>query len=757
MTPFSSGEASTDAVTQPDVLPEPPVALPRPTHQTMVWRLRLLAGLVLLLCLSIFLGARWMSSQRQVALPIHATPSGQLQVTTSDTPAWSPYAGWEVHSLEVPGQAPMRLDATVLEHSLRWIVQTQDRHRHAQQRQYLSGITVAADSDTLTQVQVHLISPEGKSATALAPVVNRTWHGVGLTYWALSLLALAVASVGFMVALISPQWRNLAFMWLTLGQGIHLYLMAMDLTMGIWAPWPFVQLEAWIRLAVDISTGAALIQVAAQHPKTLPQAHWISMSGWLAAMLMGLLCWLLPSPWDWWLTQGSCLLTVGGAIWLMSLRQRRQPHPLVVVLRRLTAITLLTWTALSLAVGLAETRIDMRLGVTHYGILVWHIFFASQLILTPFLSRARPILQEFSLLAASSTVAAALDLFFVAVFALGPFASMALSLFLALGVYVLIRRWVVSHVLSRDPLTTERLFERLYRMARELERRPDRLEEVMRGLLNEMFEPIEAQWLLQDVRHSVIREHGGVLLVPLPRLTTNHDKKAFLLRHADKGRRLFTEEDARLADRIVDQIDQALRYDRAVERGRSEERMRLAQDLHDDIGARLLTLMYQAPNPSIEEYIRHTLQDLKTLTRGLAVQSHTLTEAASEWKRDVSHRLQVAQCELDWHFACDQDPELSVVQWSALTRILRELVNNTISHARATKVRVSLTLGNDEVRLVVSDNGVGRDPANWSHGLGLGGVRKRVKQLGGQVSWLNAEPGITCEVVVPQFSVTPTN
>ena len=93
-----------------------------------------------------------------------------------------------------------------------------------------------------------------------------------------------------------------------------------------------------------------------------------------------------------------------------------------------------------------------------------------------------------------------------------------------------------------------------------------------------------------------------------------------------------------------------------------------------------------------------------------------------------------------------------MVQWSALTRILRELVSNAISHARARTVEVSLTLADDCLTLSVSDDGQGTDPSVWAHGLGLGGVRKRVKQLGGSVRWLQHGPqGIRCEVIVPSF------
>lgn len=197
----------------------------------------------------------------------------------------------------------------------------------------------------------------------------------------------------------------------------------------------------------------------------------------------------------------------------------------------------------------------------------------------------------------------------------------------------------------------------------------------------------------------------------------------------------------------------AQRLHEAMEQGRGEERVRIAQDLHDDIGARLLTLMYQAPTPDMEDYIRHTLQDLKTLTRGLATPSHRLSDAAAEWKRDLSQRLALARCELVWDMQADQDMNLSMVQWSALTRILRELVSNAISHAQARQVSVSLILVERLLTLRVSDNGCGRAPEQWSHGLGLGGVRKRVKSLDGVVNWRELSPqGICCEVVVPHFT-----
>ena len=82
-----------------------------------------------------------------------------------------------------------------------------------------------------------------------------------------------------------------------------------------------------------------------------------------------------------------------------------------------------------------------------------------------------------------------------------------------------------------------------------------------------------------------------------------------------------------------------------------------------------------------------------------------------------------------------------MVQWSALTRVLRELVSNAIAHSQAQPCRHRLpSLEGDRLQLTVTDDGTGRNPRAWSHGLGLGGVRKRVKQLGGEVEWREVEP-----------------
>jgi signal transduction histidine kinase len=724
------------------------------------WRLRALVALVLLACAAVFLLAHWLSTQPRLPFGLGPTIEGQIKVQSVDYPPLQKLEGRAIKGLRLPAgetglarpDQPDRatVDLLMLQRSGRWIIDPEQRQRHLLQHQHMSQLLRGWTGQSQPMLLELVDAPP--EPILIAPI---GWTGLSPLFWLLALLSLLSFGVGVVVLLAGLQWRNAAFAVLALCQSGQLMFIAIETGLGLFAPDWFVLLDTQLRLAFDLISAAAMVQIAVLHPVKMPGALWYSALAWLAALGLWLGSGELATTLNWWWILLGCMGLTVAAVSLMTAIFQASPHPFTLVMRRFTVVALLTWALLSLAIWRGVTRPDMQLNTTTFGVMAWQVFAAMALLLSPYLSRSRPILQEFSLLAASSTIAASLDLLFVAVFSLGQFTSMTVSLFFSFGLYLIIRRWLMTRLPGRDSLTMERLFQRLYRIAREVERRPDALDASLMRLMRELFDPLEVALLPGEIGHAALRGNGSVLLVPIPGngLRSSSARHVLVLKHSHKGQRLFTSEDARLAERVMEQLHRALSFDQAVEQGRSEERLRIAQDLHDDIGARLLTLMYQAPNAEIEEYIRHTIQDLKTLTRGLAAQSHSLGEAAGEWKRDLSQRLAAARCELDWQMQLDSDITLTMVQWSALTRILRELVSNAISHAKANKVSVELALSNDRLSLSVEDNGVGREPARWSHGLGLGGVRKRVKQLSGSVRWLEVEPrGIRCEVVVESFS-----
>ncbi len=713
------------------------------------WRLRLLIAAALLGCLTLFLLTRALAAQPHLDAVWRANAQGQLELAASATPVLQPFIGRALLGVIGDDAQIAVVDALALQRSPRWTPGDAERARHRELHLRLHA--------ALSQQRVRLFFADG--GTAQLQLAPRSGLRLGLLYWLVSALALLLYLVALVVVLVRPSVRNALYAFMALAQCGNLLFIAAGTALDLTLPPFYARWEVHARTAFDLLTGAAILHAVCVHPRRLPHAAPIASLGWTAAatLLVLHLAGALPQAW-WWTQIGGGLLGLG-AIALLSWSYRIEPHPFAVVLRRFGSVTAGTWILLTAAIAAASQQPGVQQGIATVGSMIWVVFLASLLLLMPFLAKSQQVLREFSLLAGISTVATSLDLLFVAAFSFSQFTSITLSVFLSLGLYAGVRQWMLNHLRGAGMVSMERLFERLYRMAREVEARPQRAAATLLSLLRELFEPLEAAITPQLTTDARTSGDGSTLLVPVPDLSRNSERteQTLVLRFSQRGQRLFTEEDARLADRIVEQLKRAVAFDQAVERGRSEERSRIAQDLHDDIGARLLTLMYQASNPEQEDYIRHTLQDLKTLTRGLAVGSHRLSHAAGEWKAAVQQRLQLAHVALDWQSHFDRDAELTVVQWSALTRVLRELVSNAIAHAQATRLVVRLRLSNDRLELTVRDDGCGLNPQAWAHGLGLGGVRKRVKQLGGEVDWREAEPtGIECTVQFAHWSLTAT-
>ena len=709
------------------------------------WRLRALVALALAGCVALFMITRSLAAEPWFDAQWRANAQGQLELAASDDPALAPLIGRApLGAVGEDGRVAV-LDALLLQRSPRWMLGDTERARHRDLHAQLHAV--------LAQPTVRLHFSDGSSAD-LAPKARGSLH-LGLPYWLLSALALVLYLVGLVVVMVRPTLANALYAAMALCQSGSLLFIAATTALDLAMPPGYALLEWRARTAFDLATAAAMVSAACVHPRRLPHAAVIALAAWVSVGTLFVLAWNGSTGHAWWWTQASIALLGLVALALLGWSYRIEPNPYARVMRRFGMVTVGSWVLLSVAIAATEGQPGLHLSIATTGPISWVVFVAWLVLLMPFLAKSQHVLREFSLLAGISTVATSLDLLFVAAFSFGQLTSITLSVFLSLGLYAGARQWVLNHLRGSHLVTMERLFERLYRMAREVEAQPQRAASSLLGLLQEVFEPLESALAQGGARLARTSADGSTLTVPVPDLSgaPGRTPQTLVLRFAQRGRQLFTDDDARLANRVVEQLRRAIVFDQAVERGRSEERSRLAQDLHDDIGARLLTLMYQAQSPEHEDYIRHTLQDLKTLTRGLAAHNHPLSHAAGEWKADLQQRLELANASLAWRVSLESEVDLSVVQWSALTRVLRELVSNVIAHAHATEVSIAIELRDDRLLLHVRDNGCGRNPPAWSHGLGLGGVRKRVKQLSGEVEWLEVEPtGIECRVEFGRWS-----
>jgi signal transduction histidine kinase len=99
-------------------------------------------------------------------------------------------------------------------------------------------------------------------------------------------------------------------------------------------------------------------------------------------------------------------------------------------------------------------------------------------------------------------------------------------------------------------------------------------------------------------------------------------------------------------------------------------------------------------------------------------------------------------------------PRLAPELETAVFRIVQEALTNVFRHSAARKGWVTLLKNETEVIVSVRDNGKGipeeiTELRPESIGIGIGGMRQRVKEFGGELRLRNATPGTLVEVTIP--------
>lgn len=212
----------------------------------------------------------------------------------------------------------------------------------------------------------------------------------------------------------------------------------------------------------------------------------------------------------------------------------------------------------------------------------------------------------------------------------------------------------------------------------------------------------------------------------------------------------FTEGHADRLGAVADQAGAAISNSRlasrASELAATEERQRLARDLHDAVNQTLWTAALTAESVlgDVEEEspLRHRMDRLRQLTRGaLAEMRSLLLELRPSELTQISlnelieHLLTALECrrtldvsvELE---SVDLQPDAHLVFY----RIVQEGLGNVAKHSEASSLTVSLT-GGSRTELSISDDGSGFDPTAVPAGhLGLKIMRERADSIGAHFS-----------------------
>lgn len=209
-----------------------------------------------------------------------------------------------------------------------------------------------------------------------------------------------------------------------------------------------------------------------------------------------------------------------------------------------------------------------------------------------------------------------------------------------------------------------------------------------------------------------------------------------------------------------------------LESAKEEEAMRLAREIHDELGATLSSLRWEledvvevmsgSRDPSQSGELRKRIESMLTLTdkavtevrriaselRPTALDELGLSEAIEWQARQFQERTEiVVQCD------CALEAiELKHEQSTAVFRIFQEALTNILRHAQATRVGIQMKEEDGEFILTIRDNGRGITDAEklGQRTLGLMGMRERAHLIGGEVDITGADgQGTVVTVRIP--------
>jgi PAS domain S-box-containing protein len=214
----------------------------------------------------------------------------------------------------------------------------------------------------------------------------------------------------------------------------------------------------------------------------------------------------------------------------------------------------------------------------------------------------------------------------------------------------------------------------------------------------------------------------------------------------------------------------------AIEAAREQERVRVAREIHDELGQMLTVLKLGVEGlPFHRRRGVNAVQSLAERVAGLArhidVALNTVHRIAAELRPSILNDLglgaamkwQIQEFEARTGIRCrcrglGEGLRLGADQSLAVFRIFQEVLTNVVRHAGANEVGIRVTVKDNRLNLRVADDGKGMHPRSLtdSRSLGLIGMRERAVLLGGSVEFSSRRGGGTIVTVeVPVASGDP--
>ncbi len=178
----------------------------------------------------------------------------------------------------------------------------------------------------------------------------------------------------------------------------------------------------------------------------------------------------------------------------------------------------------------------------------------------------------------------------------------------------------------------------------------------------------------------------------------------------------------------------------AILQGQEEERQRLSQDLHDRIGGTLAALkvhfgLISESNDHIQltELIDEAVKDVRNISHNLA-SGKLISKGLKSTLSDLVTTINKSKTVKFGLFMKDEITFSNSHSEQEIYSIIQELLSNTLKHADANHIDLSINQQNQLVNILFEDDGRGFNPEEIkSEGLGLSNIHNRIAKLNGDL------------------------
>lgn len=220
-----------------------------------------------------------------------------------------------------------------------------------------------------------------------------------------------------------------------------------------------------------------------------------------------------------------------------------------------------------------------------------------------------------------------------------------------------------------------------------------------------------------------------------------------------------------IGDMISMAINRSRLFQKSKQLGETEERNRLAREMHDTLAQGLAAISIQLEvldaqleteniSPTaiqkinqIKELAQENLSDARrsvTDLRRSALNNQSLSHSI---KTLINSKLE--ESDINFRISISSPRPLSTRYEMGIYRIIQEAINNVLQHSKAKKLDIALKYEAKQLQLHIKDDGIGFDLEKVQQNrFGLLGMNERVKILNGQMQ-INSQNGTDIQIQIP--------